>query len=170
MHTEDEEREILYPNINYCRFLKNWVKYTVAQGKDALEGFYTRQKQIGEVLNLNYEDLKPAVSVHLRDIVVTMLVSNLLKILGKKSILAHTKWGSASMLMKTWNGKAYKSSRGISILAQKGQMDLWLPLFAIFLLSFLFYNFPFFFVKSCLFICYFLRLNNSGTGLHPWLY
>ena len=51
MHTEDEEREILYPNINYCRFLKNWVKYTVAQGKDALEGFYTRQKQIGEVLN-----------------------------------------------------------------------------------------------------------------------
>lgn len=91
MHTEDEEREILYPNINYCRFLKNWVKYTVAQGKDVLEGFYTRQKQIGEVLNLNYEDLKPAVSVHLRDIVVTMLVSNLLKILGKKSILAHTK-------------------------------------------------------------------------------
>ncbi|PFX32114.1 Lysophosphatidic acid phosphatase type 6 [Stylophora pistillata] len=77
MHTEDEEREVLYPNMNYCRFLKNWVKYTVAHGKDEIEGFNTRQKQIGEILNLNYKDLKPAVSVHLRDIVVAMLAHNM---------------------------------------------------------------------------------------------
>ena len=43
-------------------------------GPDQVEGFHARQKKIGDALKMNYDD-KPAVSVDLRDIVVTMIVS-----------------------------------------------------------------------------------------------
>ena len=74
MHTENEEKEILYPNLFYCSFLKNWFKYSAINMADSVEGFHTRQQKIGEVLNMNYED-KPYLSVHLQDIVVAMMVS-----------------------------------------------------------------------------------------------
>ena len=77
MHTEDECKEFLYPNITYCEYLKNGFKYAVLKGADHIEGFHARQKRIREALNIKYED-KPMVAVKLRDIVITMMVSCLL--------------------------------------------------------------------------------------------
>jgi len=74
MHTEDEYKEFLYPNITYCGYLKSGFKYVALIGAKLIEGFHARQKMIGEALKMNYED-KPHVAVHLRDIVVTMMVS-----------------------------------------------------------------------------------------------
>ncbi|KAJ7394020.1 Lysophosphatidic acid phosphatase type 6 [Desmophyllum pertusum] len=74
MHTENEEKEYLYPNLAYCGFLKSRFKYAIQNGGDS--AFHIRQKKIGEALNMNYEE-KPAVAVHLRDIVVTMKAHNM---------------------------------------------------------------------------------------------
>lgn len=74
MHTEDECKEFLYPNITYCGYLKSGFKYAVLKGPNLVEGFHARQKRIGEALKINYEE-KPLVAVKLRDIVITMMVS-----------------------------------------------------------------------------------------------
>jgi len=48
---------------------------------DFIEGFHDRQKKIGEALKMNYEN-KSAVAIHLRDIVITMIVSYLQFVIG----------------------------------------------------------------------------------------
>ena len=75
MHTEDDHKEFLYPNITYCGYLKSGFKYTVLKGADLIEGYHARQKSIREALKVNEDN--PRVAVHLRDIVTTMMVSYL---------------------------------------------------------------------------------------------
>ena len=78
IHTENEENEILYPNSDYCKNLKNWTKYSLSHdGLKKLDGFQNRQEEIYRTLAINYQE-KPNVAVHLRDIVVTMRVSHFL--------------------------------------------------------------------------------------------
>lgn len=76
MHTEDERKEFLYPNISHCGFLKSWFKYAALKGSNLIEGFHVRQKRIEEALKMNYKG-QPGVAVELRDIVITMIVSYL---------------------------------------------------------------------------------------------
>lgn len=76
MHTEDDHKEFLYPNITYCGYLKSGFKYTVLKGANLIEGFHARQRRIGEALKVNYKE-NPRVAVELRDIVTTMMVSNI---------------------------------------------------------------------------------------------
>ena len=73
IHTEVDEKEFLYPNLAYCRFLKSWFKYAMKRA-DFAEEFHVRQREIGKALKMDYED-KPGVAIHLRDIVATMIVS-----------------------------------------------------------------------------------------------
>ena len=77
MHTEDECKEFLYPNITYCGYLKSRFKYAVLKGPNLIEGFHARQKKIEEALKINFEE-NPLAAVQLRDIVITMMVSCLL--------------------------------------------------------------------------------------------
>ncbi|XP_029189069.2 lysophosphatidic acid phosphatase type 6-like [Acropora millepora] len=77
IHTENEENEILYPNSDYCKNLKNWTKYSLSHdGLKKLDGFQNRQEEIYRTLAINYHE-KPNVAVHLRDIVVTMRAHNM---------------------------------------------------------------------------------------------
>lgn len=75
MHTEDDHKEFLYPNITYCGYLKSGFKYTVLKGANLIEGYHARQKSIGEALKVNEDN--PRVAVQLRDIVTTMMAHNM---------------------------------------------------------------------------------------------
>ena len=75
MYTRDEENEILYPNSGYCESFKRWFEYVLnAQGVNLIEGYQARQEEMGRILGMNCSD-KPAIAVHVRDIVATMIVS-----------------------------------------------------------------------------------------------
>lgn len=77
IHTEDEDKEILYPNSDYCKTLRNWVRYSLSyEGLTSVQGFQDRQQKIHQALAINYHD-KPNVAIHLRDIVVTMMAHDM---------------------------------------------------------------------------------------------